>query len=63
MLKIDLEKIDLNAPVPADETERQYYFMAKARGYVNGLKEELGRTPTCAVTTFGCQMNVEPVTA
>ena len=59
MLKIDLENIDINAPVPTDETERQYYFMAKARGYVNGLKEELGRTPTCAVTTFGCQMNAK----
>ena len=59
MLKFDLENIDINAPVPTDETERQYYFMAKARGHVNKLKEELGRTPTCAVTTFGCQMNAK----
>lgn len=59
MKKIDLEGIDLTAPVPADETERQYYFMAKARKHVQKLSETLGRTPTCAVTTFGCQVNTE----
>ena len=40
-----------------NETERQYYFMEKASGYVAKLGEELGRKPTCCVTTFGCQMN------
>ena len=58
MLKIqDISQYDLSAPAPADETQRQYYYMAKAKGYVDGLKQELGRTPTCCVTTFGCQMN------
>lgn len=52
-----LEKIDLNAPVPQEETERQYYFMAKAAAHVKRLTDKLGRTPTCCVTTFGCQMN------
>ena len=52
-----LEKIDLNAPVPQEETERQYYFMAKAAAHVKRLADKLGRTPTCCVTTFGCQMN------
>lgn len=58
MKKTELESIDLTAPVPVDETERQYYFMAKARKHIQQLSETLGRTPTCAVTTFGCQMNV-----
>ena len=40
-----------------NETDRQYYFMEKASGYVAKLGEELGRKPTCCVTTFGCQMN------
>ena len=40
-----------------NETDRQYYFMEKASGYVAKLGEELGRRPTCCVTTFGCQMN------
>ena len=40
-----------------NETDRQYYFMEKASGHVAKLGEELGRKPTCCVTTFGCQMN------
>ena len=40
-----------------NETDRQYYFMEKASGHVAKLGEELGRRPTCCVTTFGCQMN------
>ncbi|MBE5865018.1 MAG: tRNA (N6-isopentenyl adenosine(37)-C2)-methylthiotransferase MiaB [Lachnospiraceae bacterium] len=31
--------------------------MDKAAGYVETLAQELGRKPTCCVTTFGCQMN------
>ncbi len=57
MLTIDLEKYDLNSQAPTAEPERQYYFMAKAKGYVAQLTEALGRKPTCCVTTFGCQMN------
>ncbi len=52
-----IAEIDLSMKVPTEETPRQYYFMAKARKYVQDLKTELGRTPTCCVTTFGCQMN------
>ena len=40
-----------------NETDRQYYFMEKASGHVAKLGEELGRRPTCCVTTFGCPMN------
>ncbi len=54
---IDLEKYDLNMPAPVEEPERQYYFMAKAQKYVADLTVQLGRKPTCCVTTFGCQMN------
>ncbi len=54
---IDLTKYDLNMVAPKEEPERQYYFMAKAKKYVEKLAEELKRKPTCCVTTFGCQMN------
>lgn len=46
------EKID-----GVEETKRQFRFIEKAREYVGELAKELGRTPTCCVTTFGCQMN------
>jgi len=36
---------------------RQYYFMKKARQYVQAEKERLGRDPVAVITTFGCQMN------
>ncbi|MCD7752631.1 MAG: tRNA (N6-isopentenyl adenosine(37)-C2)-methylthiotransferase MiaB [Lachnospiraceae bacterium] len=52
-----IEKIDIHGPVPADETKRQYYYMAKVRKHVEALTEELGRKPGCCVVTFGCQMN------
>ncbi len=52
-----IAEIDLNGKVPAEETPRQYYFMAKAKKHVQDLTAELGRIPTCCVTTFGCQMN------
>lgn len=41
----------------AEETKRQIFFMNKAKDYVETLAGELGRKPTCCVTTFGCQMN------
>lgn len=53
----DLKEIDINNPVPEEETKRQFYFMAKAKKHVEALTEELGHVPTCCVTTFGCQMN------
>jgi len=52
-----IAEIDISAKVPDDEAERQYYFMAKASKHVQALSKELGRVPTCCVTTFGCQMN------
>lgn len=52
-----LEEIDITGTVPAEETERQYFYMAKAKKYVEELSAKLGHVPTCCVTTFGCQMN------
>lgn len=46
-----------------EEASRQYYFMDKARKYVEELAQKLGRRPTCCVTTFGCQMNPATMTA
>ena len=40
-----------------NETKRQYEFMEKAKEYVKKQSEELGRSLTYCVTTFGCQMN------
>lgn len=52
-----LKSIDINGPVPTEETARQFYFMEKASLHVAALEKELGHKPTCCVTTFGCQMN------
>lgn len=43
--------------VPTMEPQRQFYYMEKAKSYVDALAEKLGRRPTFCVTTFGCQMN------
>ncbi len=55
--EIDLDNIDINSKPPAEEPERQYYFMAKCRGYVQELERKLGRRPCFFTQTFGCQMN------
>lgn len=53
----EIDSIDLQSKAPETEPQRQYYFIAKVKEHVKALTEELGRTPTCCVTTFGCQMN------
>lgn len=57
MYEIDLDKIDLTGHPPDKEPERQYYFMAKCREYVQRLNEKWGHPPTYTTVTFGCQMN------
>ena len=52
---MNLNEIQEN--IPREETARQFYYMEKAAEHVHRLEEELGRKPTCCVTTFGCQMN------
>lgn len=49
--------IDITKEPPADDTDGQYYFIEKAKAYVQRESEELGRPLTFCVTTFGCQMN------
>ncbi|MFI3237526.1 MAG: tRNA (N6-isopentenyl adenosine(37)-C2)-methylthiotransferase MiaB [Lachnospiraceae bacterium] len=55
----EFDTIDITGEIPVDETKRQYYFMAKAKNYVDELAKKIGRKPTCNVTTFGCQMNAK----
>ena len=49
--------IDITKEPPADDTARQYYFIEKAKAYVQRESEELGRPLTACTVTFGCQMN------
>lgn len=42
---------------PVTEPQRQFYYMEKAKAYVQALEQELGRKPAFCVNTFGCQMN------
>ena len=54
---IDLDQIDLKLPPPAREPDRQLYFAAKCRRWVDAFDKEHGRRPTACIQTFGCQMN------
>lgn len=49
--------IDITKTPPAREPERQYYYMAKAKDFVEKKSKEIGRPMTYFVKTFGCQMN------
>lgn len=42
---------------PITEPERQSYFVIKAKELVEMRRDEIGRTLTYKVVTFGCQMN------
>ena len=55
--EINFDEIDLTQEAPLVEPQRQYYYIAKARNYVQIQKEAVGRDITFCVTTFGCQMN------
>ena len=52
-----IDEMDLTLEAPVEEPERQYYFIKKARKYVQDKIQEIGRPLTFCVTTFGCQMN------
>ncbi|HJD47604.1 MAG TPA: tRNA (N6-isopentenyl adenosine(37)-C2)-methylthiotransferase MiaB [Candidatus Mediterraneibacter norfolkensis] len=54
---MNLDKIDLNSVPPADEPQRQYYFIERAKRDLAKLSAKAGRPLTFCVTTFGCQMN------
>ena len=55
--EFDLDKVDINAGPPTEESARQYYYMAKCREWVKDFEQKNGRLPKACVTTFGCQMN------
>ena len=55
--EINLDKIDLNSAPPADEPQRQYFFIERAKRDLAKLSAKAGRPLTFCVTTFGCQMN------
>ena len=46
--------IDITKTPPAHEPERQYYYMAKAKDFVEKKSKEIGRPMPYFVTTFGC---------
>ncbi len=52
-----IARVDLTADIPTEEPQRQYYYIRKARTYIQKISEEIGRPLTFCVTTFGCQMN------
>ena len=56
---MDTTNLDINLSdnIPEDETGRQYYYIEKARLYVQELSQRIGHPLTFCVTTFGCQMN------
>jgi len=54
---IDFDNIDLTQNPPQEEPDRQYYYIAKARQYVQEKSRKKGRPLTFCVNTFGCQMN------
>lgn len=49
--------INLSKEAPQEEPLRQYYYIEKAKQYVEEEVKNLGRSLTFCVTTFGCQMN------
>ena len=59
MMEARLQEVDLSKPAPIEEPQRQYYFIAKARTYVNDMAKKLGRPLTACTKTFGCQMHLE----
>ncbi len=56
---IDINMVDTTVPAPETEPNRQLYFMAKDREYVKRKSEELGRSLSVHIATFGCQMNAK----
>ena len=55
--ELKLDQIDIKTEPPIEEPQRQYYYMAKCRTYVESFKEEHGHPPKACVVNMGCQMN------
>ena len=56
----DLENTTLTSK---EEAALQYDYIEKCKALVADKEAEIGRKLTFCVQTFGCQMNIEPVTA
>ena len=56
-MEINFDTINTMMEPPAKEPDRQYYFMARARKYIEKESGRTGRTLTACIRTFGCQMN------
>ena len=57
MNKYSVHRAEQEAAAPVSEPERQYYYIEKAKAYLEKMSEAAGRPLTFCVTTFGCQMN------
>ena len=57
MNEISVHNVEQELHVPLNEPERQYYYMDRAKEYLEKMSEAAGRPLTFCVTTFGCQMN------
>lgn len=53
------KKMETEENSGALEAQKQFGYIKKAKEYVQELEKQLGRRPTCCVTTFGCQVNTE----
>lgn len=54
---IEIDSAAITGEPPAQEPQRQYYFLAKAKSYVREESLRRKRKLTASVKTFGCQMN------
>ena len=57
MNEYSVHRAEQEAAAPVSEPERQYYYIEKAKAYLEKMSEAAGRPLTFCVTTFGCQMN------
>lgn len=57
MSEYSVHSAEQEAKAPVSEPERQYYYIEKAKAYLEKMSEAAGRPLTFCVTTFGCQMN------
>ncbi len=57
--ELDWNRIDLSLGPPEEEPDRQYYYMAKCREWVQEFEKKKGRRPSAFIQTFGCQMNAK----
>ncbi|MBE5876412.1 MAG: tRNA (N6-isopentenyl adenosine(37)-C2)-methylthiotransferase MiaB [Lachnospiraceae bacterium] len=56
-MKAILAEIDVNAPIPTDEHNKQYYYIKKMQTVLREEELKLGHKVTACINTFGCQMN------